>query len=134
MKAKENTVQIPVVVHVVNNTATQNISDAQVQSQIAVLNADFRKLNVNFSSTPILIQSLAAVCMFQDTSQLKSPDRTHIFAYGAFPNSILESSGCSRISSQLDESNSVARITDSNMQLFPMLPSDKLHIESLVLI
>jgi hypothetical protein len=36
---------IPVVVHVVYRNGTQNISDAQVQSQIAVMNEDFRRLN-----------------------------------------------------------------------------------------
>src|SRR5262245_52022918 len=33
-------IRIPVVVHVVWNTAAQNISDAQIQSQITVLNED----------------------------------------------------------------------------------------------
>ena len=37
--------QIPVVVHVVHRTATENISDAQILSQIEVLNADFRATN-----------------------------------------------------------------------------------------
>jgi Pregnancy-associated plasma protein-A/Secretion system C-terminal sorting domain len=36
---------IPVVVHVVYNTPEQNISDAQIQSQITVLNNDYRFLN-----------------------------------------------------------------------------------------
>lgn len=36
---------IPVVVHVLWNNATENISDALIQSQIARLNLDFRKLN-----------------------------------------------------------------------------------------
>ena len=36
---------IPVVVHVVYNKAAQNISDAQIQSQMAVLNKDYQKLN-----------------------------------------------------------------------------------------
>jgi len=35
--------RIPVVVHVVYNTAVQNLSTAQVQSQIDVLNRDFRR-------------------------------------------------------------------------------------------
>lgn len=35
---------IPVVVHVIHNGGTENISDAQVQSQIDVLNEDFRKI------------------------------------------------------------------------------------------
>ncbi len=38
-------ISIPVVVHVVYNTAQQNISDAQIQSQIDVLNEDFRRTN-----------------------------------------------------------------------------------------
>ncbi len=36
---------IPVVVHVVYKTSAQNISEAQIQSQIDVLNDDFRRLN-----------------------------------------------------------------------------------------
>ncbi len=37
-------VRIPVVVHVLYNNQTQNISDAQILSQIAVLNQDFRRI------------------------------------------------------------------------------------------
>src|SRR5687767_5358834 len=40
--ARTGVTSIPVVVHVVHNTAAQNISDAQINSQIAVLNRDFR--------------------------------------------------------------------------------------------
>ena len=36
---------IPVVVHVIYNNSNENISDAQVLSQITVLNDDFRRLN-----------------------------------------------------------------------------------------
>lgn len=53
-------VSIPVVVHVVWNTAAENISDAQIQSQIAVLNADFRKLNADAANTPSAFAGLAA--------------------------------------------------------------------------
>ena len=35
---------IPVVVHVIHNGGTENISDAQIQSQIDVLNEDYRKI------------------------------------------------------------------------------------------
>ena len=35
---------IPVVVHVIHDGGTNNISDAQIQSQIDVLNEDFRKI------------------------------------------------------------------------------------------
>ncbi len=53
-------ITIPVVVHVVYNTATQNISDAQIQSQIDVLNKDFRKLNPDVSKVPSVWTGLAA--------------------------------------------------------------------------
>ncbi|MGV3631316.1 MAG: GEVED domain-containing protein [Bacteroidota bacterium] len=55
-------VNIPVVVHVLYNTSTQNISDAQIQSQLTVLNKDFRKLNTDWSNTPSVYQSLVADC------------------------------------------------------------------------
>ncbi len=40
-------ITIPVVVHVIWNTIDQNISDAQIYSQMEVLNEDFRLLNAN---------------------------------------------------------------------------------------
>ena len=45
-------ITIPTVVHVVYNSAVENISQAQIQSQIDVLNEDFRRLNSNFNLTP----------------------------------------------------------------------------------
>jgi len=44
-------VTIPVVVHVVYRTATENISDAQIQTQLDVLNEDFRRLNSDADGT-----------------------------------------------------------------------------------
>jgi hypothetical protein len=55
-------VTIPVVVHVVWNTASQNISDAQIQTQLSVLNADFRKLNADIGLLPSAFAGLAADC------------------------------------------------------------------------
>lgn len=53
-------ITIPVVVHVVYYSTSQNISDAQIQSQMDVLNADYRKLNSDFSTAvPSAFQSLA---------------------------------------------------------------------------
>jgi hypothetical protein len=43
-------VTIPVVVHVVYNTAEENISDAQIESQIDVLNDDFTAGNSDYNS------------------------------------------------------------------------------------
>ncbi len=50
---------IPVVVHVVYNTPVQNISDAQVMSQIDVLNEDWGRTNADSVNTPAVWQSLA---------------------------------------------------------------------------
>ena len=51
---------IPVVVHVLYSNANENISDAQIASQIAVLNEDFRKLNPDVSKTPAAFAGLAS--------------------------------------------------------------------------
>ncbi len=55
-------VTIPVVFHVVYYNAAQNLSDAQLQSQLDVLNADFRRLNADASSTPAGFAGVAADC------------------------------------------------------------------------
>ncbi len=43
--------EIPVVVHVLYKTSTQNISNAKIQSQIRILNEDYQKLNANVNQT-----------------------------------------------------------------------------------
>ncbi|MCO5237686.1 MAG: T9SS type A sorting domain-containing protein [Chitinophagaceae bacterium] len=55
-------ITIPVVVHVLYNTPEQNISDAQIQSQLDVLNRDFRKQNEDLSKIPSVFASFAADC------------------------------------------------------------------------
>ena len=70
------TVFIPVVVHVLYNTAAQNISDAQVQSQIDVLNEDFRKLNADVSNTPAQFAGLAADANVQFVLAKRTPTGT----------------------------------------------------------
>ena len=45
-------VTVPVVVHVVYRTNEENISDAQIQSQIDVLNQDFMATNTDISEVP----------------------------------------------------------------------------------
>ena len=51
---------IPTVVHVVYRNAAENISDAQIISQIAALNKDYRKLNSDISQVPSAWTNLAA--------------------------------------------------------------------------
>lgn len=53
-------ITVPVVVHVIYRTANQNISMAQIQSQIDVLNDDYRRLNADASNTPTSFQGIAA--------------------------------------------------------------------------
>lgn len=52
-------VTVPVVVHVVWNTAQQNVSDSQIVSQINVLNQDFRRMNSDTVNTPLAFQTIA---------------------------------------------------------------------------
>lgn len=56
---------IPIVFHVVYRTAAENISDAQIMSQLTILNNDFRKLNADWLNTPIPFQGLVADCELQ---------------------------------------------------------------------
>ena len=50
-RAVNGIVTIPTVVHVIYSNANENISNAQIQSQIDVLNLDFRLLNTDANNT-----------------------------------------------------------------------------------
>ncbi len=58
--SRDEIIIIPVVVHVLFNNATQQISDAQVLSQIEVLNRDFRMLNSDKNLVPDAFKPFAA--------------------------------------------------------------------------
>ncbi len=58
-------IRIPVVVHILYNSSGQNVSDAQVQSQIDVLNRDYHKLNADTAKIPGYYSGLSADCGFQ---------------------------------------------------------------------
>lgn len=51
---------IPVVVHVVYRNANENVSDAQIISQITALNKDYRKLNTDVGQVPSAWTGLVA--------------------------------------------------------------------------
>lgn len=55
-------INIPVVVHILYNNGTQNIGDAQVRSQLEVLNAAFRHNHADTSRVPAAFRELAADC------------------------------------------------------------------------
>ena len=52
----DGTIEIPVVVHVLYRTADENISDAQIQSQIDVMNEDFTNTNADRTKVPTHFQ------------------------------------------------------------------------------
>jgi hypothetical protein len=72
-KAAGGVVKIPVVVHVVFNTAAENISDAQVKSQIAVLNKDFRATNTDKSKVPAVWKGLVTDAGIEFALATKDP-------------------------------------------------------------
>jgi hypothetical protein len=55
----QGVITIPVVVHVIYRTEAQKISDAQILSQIEVLNEDFGRANSDRNQTPALFQEVA---------------------------------------------------------------------------
>ncbi|MEO7587872.1 MAG: zinc metalloprotease [Arachnia sp.] len=66
-------IRIPVVVHVVWNTPEQNISDAQIHSQIDVLNEDFRRLNADAAGTPAPFAAVAADARLEFALAVRGP-------------------------------------------------------------
>lgn len=65
---------IPVVVHIVYNTAAQNLSDAAVQSQIDSLNRDYSKSNADVTSAPAPFAALAADAGVQFQLAIRDPN------------------------------------------------------------
>lgn len=73
-------ITIPVVVNVIHNGEAigtgSNISDAQIQSQINVLNEDFRRLNQNLSTTSAAFRGTSADTLIQFCLAQQTPDGT----------------------------------------------------------
>lgn len=72
-------IQIPVVVNVLYRTTAENISQAQIQSQIDALNKDFNALNSDFSKVPSTFSGVKAnvgVSFVLDAIYRKSTTKT----------------------------------------------------------
>ena len=65
---------IPVVVHVVHNTAKENISTAQIKSQIARLNLDYGAKNTDRSKVPSVWAGLVTDSRIQFVLAKKDPN------------------------------------------------------------
>ena len=57
---RRNVRKVPVVVHIIQSTNIVRISDARVQSQIDVLNEDYRRRNADTSLIPAVFQAISA--------------------------------------------------------------------------
>jgi len=57
---KDEIIVIPVVIHLLYHTAAENITDAQILSQLEVLNKDYRRLNNDTINTPAPFKQVAA--------------------------------------------------------------------------
>lgn len=67
-------ITIPVVFHVVYNTAAQNISDARILEQLNVLNQDFGRTNADAGNTPSVWQSISANTNIQFCMAQRDPN------------------------------------------------------------
>jgi len=59
LRSQNQVIRIPVVVHVVYKEEEENVSLEQIESQIRILNEDFRRLNADTTLTPVVFQHLA---------------------------------------------------------------------------
>jgi len=55
----EQTIVIPVVVHVLYNNSYENISEEQIKSQLDAINADFSRSNSDFAKVPSVFAKLS---------------------------------------------------------------------------
>ncbi|MGV7105083.1 zinc metalloprotease [Flavobacterium sp. U410] len=79
MRLVNGKIEIPVVVNVLYKTAAENISLAQIQSQIDVLNQDFNATNSEFNSVPSLFSGVKAnvgISFVLDVVNRKSTNKT----------------------------------------------------------
>jgi hypothetical protein len=70
-------IRIPVVVHILYHFPEEKISDAQVQSQLEVLNQCFRRGNADSVNTPARFKPLAADCEIEFKLALSDPRKRY---------------------------------------------------------
>lgn len=70
----ETVYRVPVVVHIVWNTAAENLSDAVIQTQIDKLNEDYRRMNADTTNTRAIFQPVAADANIEFYLATEDPD------------------------------------------------------------
>jgi hypothetical protein len=73
MRTVAKLITIPVVVHVVYRTAAENVSDAQINSQIKALNLDYRAKNPDVKKVPDAWKSLVVDANIEFALATKDP-------------------------------------------------------------
>lgn len=71
---RTSVIRIPVVVHVIYRTETENLSNKQIDSQIDVLNNDFRLRNQDSSKIPAPFKVLAADTLIEFALARRDPE------------------------------------------------------------
>ncbi len=73
LAVRTTVIRIPVVVHVLFRTAAENIDQAQIDSQIAALNRDYRLLNADRSGIPAPFSVFAADTLVEFALAVRDP-------------------------------------------------------------
>jgi hypothetical protein len=74
LAARTGVIRIPVVVHVLFHTDQENIEKAQIDSQIAALNRDYRRLNADRNDIPAPFRVFAADTLIEFALAVRDPD------------------------------------------------------------
>jgi len=72
---QENIIKIPVVIHILYHQPYENITDAQVYSQLEALNRDYRRKGADTANTPAVFKPLAADCEIEFQLAISDPRR-----------------------------------------------------------
>lgn len=67
-------ITIPIVFHILYNTAAENLSDADIQSQLVAMNADFMGLNADTSKIPSVFKKDFGAPKIQFCMAQRTPD------------------------------------------------------------
>jgi hypothetical protein len=131
-KSANVVVTIPVVFHVLYKTSIQNISDAQINSQLTILNNDFRKLNSDFSTVvPSAFQGLGADVEILFCKATRTPagvastgiERKSVPSSFVFENSYYLSAGLTAWDPTKYLNIWIGRFTNNQLLGFAYLPS-----------
>jgi hypothetical protein len=132
----QGTIIIPVVVHVVYSTNAQNISDAQINSQIQVLNEDFRRLNADKTSTPSAFSGFAGDANIEfklakidpngnpTTGITRTQTNSTSFSHNNNEVKYTSSGGCDAWNTQRYLNIWVCNFSNANLMGYAQFPSD----------